>query len=308
MQTILGSGGAIGEPLAQALTAYTKDIRLVSRNPKAVNPTDQLYPCDLMDLSTIDAAVAGSEVVYVTVGFPYNLRTWQNTWPSFMRAVIDSCVRHKAKLVFFDNIYSYDPAALSHMTEDAPLRPSSEKGKVRKQVIDMIRAGMADGSLTALIARAADFYGPGIANSMLIETVVKPLVAGKTANAIGALDKVHTFTYTPDAGKATALLGNTADAYGQEWHVPTTKEKLTLRQWMELIAREAGTPLKFRSVPRWMIKMMGWFDPVMREFPEMLYQLENDYVLDSTKFEKRFGIMATTPQEGVREMVGRMKG
>lgn len=307
MQTIIGSGGAIGVPLAQALTAYTNDIMLVSRNPKKVNATDRLYPCDLSDLSAIDGAVAGSEVVYVTVGFAYALKVWQATWPPFMQAVVDACIRHQAKLVFFDNIYSYDPAALSHMTEDAPLKPSSKKGMVRLQVVNIIMDAVKQGKLQAIIARAADFYGPGIANSMMIETIAKPLQAGKTANAIGALDKVHTYTFTPDAGKATALLGNTPDAYGQVWHLPTTKERLTLRQWIELIAREAGVQPKFRSVPIWMINMMGWFDPVMREFPEMMYQFNGDYVFDSSKFEKRFNIAATTPVDGVRQMLGKLK-
>lgn len=34
MQTILGSGGAIGIELAKALKEFTNEIRLVSRNPK----------------------------------------------------------------------------------------------------------------------------------------------------------------------------------------------------------------------------------------------------------------------------------
>jgi len=42
MQTILGAGGAIGTELAKALTKYTNKIRLVSRNPKKVNPGDEL--------------------------------------------------------------------------------------------------------------------------------------------------------------------------------------------------------------------------------------------------------------------------
>lgn len=46
-QTILGAGGAIGIELAKALTAYTTDIRLVGRNPKKVNTTDQLFQADL---------------------------------------------------------------------------------------------------------------------------------------------------------------------------------------------------------------------------------------------------------------------
>ena len=50
-QTILGSGGSIGIPLAKELKNYTNEIRLVSRNPKKVNDTDELYPLDLNDLA-----------------------------------------------------------------------------------------------------------------------------------------------------------------------------------------------------------------------------------------------------------------
>lgn len=303
MQTILGSGGAIGVPLAKELAVYTKDIRLVSRNPKKVNDTDQLYPCDLNDLSSLDAAVAGSDVVYVTVGFAYSIKVWEATWPPFMRAVIDACKRHGAKLVFFDNIYCYDPAAVPFMTEESPMRPQSKKGKVRKQVVEMIMDEVQKGTLTALIARAADFYGPGIANSMLIETIVKPLQAGKKANVMGNINKLHTYTYTPDAGKAVAILGNTPDAYGQVWHLPTDKQRLTTKQWVEMIAQELGVKPAYRPVPLWMIRIMGLFMPFMREMPEMMYQFDQDYIFDSSKFEKRFGIAATTAQQGIREMV-----
>ena len=77
MQTIIGSGGTIGSPLAKELVKYTDKIRLVSRNPKKVNETDELLPLDVNDLSGIDNAVAGSEVVYVTVGFEYRLKVWR---------------------------------------------------------------------------------------------------------------------------------------------------------------------------------------------------------------------------------------
>jgi putative NADH-flavin reductase len=76
-QTILGSGSAIGHPLAKELKNYTDHIRLISRNPKRVNETDELFPVDVNDLTRIDKAIAGSEVVYVTIGFEYNLKVWQ---------------------------------------------------------------------------------------------------------------------------------------------------------------------------------------------------------------------------------------
>jgi uncharacterized protein YbjT (DUF2867 family) len=50
MQTILGSSGIIGTEVAKALhKSFMKDSRLVSRDPKKVNPTDQLFKADLMN-------------------------------------------------------------------------------------------------------------------------------------------------------------------------------------------------------------------------------------------------------------------
>ena len=307
MQTILGSGGAIGIPLAQALKDYTDHIRLVSRNPKKVNETDELFPTDLNDLTQIDRAIEGSEIVYVVIGFEYKLTVWQTVWPAFMQAVIQSCVKHQSKLVFFDNVYLYDQETIPHMTESSAINAPSRKGKVRQQLHEMLMEAIADQSLTALIARAADFYGPDNKNSGLNMMVADRLLSGKTAQAFGDLSKIHTYTYTPDAAKATAILGNTADAYNQVWHVPTTKERLTSEQWIQLIAEEIKVSAKVQKVPLWMINVLGWFVPIMREFPEMMYQYELDYVFDSSKFEERFNMTATSPREGVRQLIESLK-
>lgn len=307
MQTILGSGGAIGIPLAEELIKYTKQIRLVSRNPKKVNETDELFPMDVYDLTQIDKAIAGSEIVYVVIGFEYKLSVWQKIWPSFMQEVINSCKKHGAKLVFFDNVYMYDKSAIPHMTETSPIKISSKKGEVRKQLHEMIMKEVANKTLTALIARSADFYGPDNKSSALNMMVVDNLMKGKKAQAFGNINKIHTYTYTPDAAKATAILGNTDDAYNQVWHVPTTKEKLTNKQWIQLIANELKVEAKIQTIPVWMIHILGLFIPVMKEFPEMLYQYEQDYIFDSSKFEKRFGIAPISPKEGIRILVEKLK-
>ncbi len=303
MQTILGSGGTIGKLLAKELTQYTNDIRLVSRNPKQVNETDTLYPADLSDPKQVDGAIAGSEIVYVVVGFEYTLKVWKANWPTLMRNVIDSCARHNAKLVFFDNVYSYTKDAIPHMTETSALNPPSKKGAVRREVVDMIWDAVKQNKIQAVIARAADFYGPENDKSVLVSTVVANYKKGKKANYFGSVDFVHTYTFTPDAAKATAIIGNTADAFNQTWHVPTTSEKITGKQWIELFAKEMKVKPTYMVVPKWMIRIMGLFIPIMKEFPEMMYQYEVDYVFDSSKFEKRFGIKATSPQEGVRQTV-----
>lgn len=307
MQTILGSGGAIGIPLAKELKNYTSKIRLVSRNPKKANDTDELFPCDVNDISQINKAIEGSEIVYVTIGFEYNTKVWQKVWIPFLQAVINACKKHNAKLVFFDNVYMYAKSSIPFMTEDAEIMPASKKGEIRKQLQDMIISEIEKKNLTALIARAADFYGPDNKNSALNMMVADNFMKGKKAQVFGDINKIHTYTYTPDAAKATALLGNTIDAYNQVWHVPTTKEKLTNLQWIQLIANELKVEAKIQTIPVWMIKILGLFIPIMKEFPEMIYQNEQDYIFDSTKFEKRFGITATTPKEGIRILIESLK-
>lgn len=304
MQTILGSGGAIGIELAKALTQYTTDIRLVSRKPQKVNETDTLHSANLLQADDVKKAVQGSSVVYVTVGFPYNLKVWQNSWPKFMENVIAACIEYDCKLVFFDNMYMYDKDHLNGMTEETPINPPSEKGKVRAQIAKMLMDEIKAGHITALIARSADFYGPNIANtSMLNETVTKNLAKGKKANWMGAADRKHSFTYTPDAGKATALLGNTPDAYNQVWHLPTAPDPFTGKELVEHIAKALGAKPKVQVAPKWMIYLIGLFVPVMKEMPEMLYQYERDYVFDSSKFEKRFGMEATPYTKGIAQVV-----
>src|SRR5690606_33612334 len=86
---------------------------------------------------------------------------------------------------------------------------------------------MRSGHLQALIARAADFYGPGAAQAIVNVTVLERLKQGKTPQWIGSPQRAHTFTYTPDAGAAVAVLGQDPSAFGQTWHLPTSPEPMT---------------------------------------------------------------------------------
>ncbi len=162
MQTILGAGGAVGRELAKALKEYTNEIRLVSRNPVKVNPTDELVAADLLNPDEVRSAVEGTSVAYVTVGLRYDLEVWEKKWPVLIKNVLTACKEHDCKLVFFDNIYMYDEHHLNGMTEETPVNPPSRKGKVRARIADMIMEETKEGVLRALIARSADFYGPNI--------------------------------------------------------------------------------------------------------------------------------------------------
>ena len=298
MHTILGANGTIANELSKALQAYAPNIRQVSRHPRKVNPTDETFVADLLDANATDVAVAGSDVAYLVAGLKYDATVWQEQWPRVMRNVIDACKRHGSRLVFFDNVYAYGLVD-GPITEEAPFNPSSRKGEVRARIAAMLLDEMQKGNVEAMIARSADFYGPNAVQSLTYATVFSRLAAGKTPQWIGDPDTVHTFTYTPDAGSALALLGRSPDAYGRTWHLPTTKEPLTGREFVRLACELAGKPDKMQVVPRWMLKLMGIFMPILRENDEMMYQFENDYRFDSSKIEAAFGLQATPYRQGI---------
>lgn len=304
MQTILGSGGAIGLELAKVLPQYTDKIRLVSRNPKRVNATDELFKADLSVRKQVTDAVKGSKVVYLTAGLPYSIKVWETQWPIIMRNVIHACNLHNASLVFFDNIYMYEGIILDPITENLPWNPPSEKGKIRANVARMVLDAHSKGKIKGLIARSADFYGPSInKTSVLTETVIKPLSEGKKASWIGNPHCKHSYTFTPDAAKATALLGNTPDAYGEVWHLPTASNPYTGKEWIQIISEQLGVKPKYRSVNKIGLRFMGLFVPVMKEFVEMIYQNDRDYVFNSGKFEKKFSMKPTSYEDGIKAIL-----
>lgn len=298
MQAILGAKGIIAQELSRALVAYTNDIRQVSRRPQKVNAGDQTLAADLLDSEATARAVAGSEVVYLVAGLSYDAAVWQAQWPVVMRNTIEACKRSGARLVFFDNVYAYGRVD-GVMTEDTPFNPISKKGEVRAKIATMLLDEMRQGHLQAMIARSADFYGPGAVQSFPHATVFERLRLGKTPQWIGKPDTVHSFTYTPDAGSALARLGNAPEAWGQTWHLPTSKEPLTGADFVRMACELAGQPYKLQAAPRWMLKLMGLFVPVLRENMEMMYQFEYDYRFDSSKIESAFGLQATPYRQGI---------
>lgn len=160
MHTILGANGVIGYELSRALSGMGERLRQVSRTPRKVNETDEVFPADLLDPKATELAISGIEVTYLVAGLKYDARVWQEQWPRIMRNVIDGCKRHGSALVFFDNVYAYGRVD-GVMTEETPFNPCSRKGEVRAKIATTLLNEMHAGTVRGMIVRAADFYGPG---------------------------------------------------------------------------------------------------------------------------------------------------
>jgi len=300
MQTILGANGAIATQLSKQLAGYHARVRQVSRNPQKINATDELVSADLLNYQQTEQAVAGSEVVYLLAGLKYDIKIWQRDWPVLMRNVIDACKKHNSKLVFFDNVYSYG-LVKGPMTEETPFNPCSKKGEVRAKIATLLLDEIKAQNLNAMIVRGADFYGPDVLLSLTHSMVTEKVKNKSTSQWFGNPKLVHTFTFTPDAGKSVALLGNTPSAFNQTWHALTSKEKITGEEYVRIACELSSRPYKVQPLSKGMIRVISLFVPVLREFGEMMYQYENDYIFDSSKIEKAFSIGATSYKTGIAE-------
>lgn len=299
-QVILGAGGDIGTLLAKELKSFTDQIRLASRTPVQVHTDDELLPADLRDYEQVDGAIAGTAVAYLVIGLKYDLKVWQRDWPLIIHHVIKACLKHNTKLVFFDNVYLYDRKAIPHMTENSLVKPPSQKGQIRQAVVDAIWQAVHQHGLKALIARSADFYGPDSKNGILNVLLLNPLNKGKKPNWQARVDKIHSFTYTPDAAKATALLGNTEWAYNHSWHLPTSPERWTGLDFIQAASNAYQTKPTYFLLKPWMLKIGGLFDTTIRELIEMQYQNDQDYFFDSSHFCQAFNFTPTSYAEGIK--------
>ncbi len=303
LHTILGANGNISIIVSNELNSHGIKVRQFSRNPHRVNVSDELAPGDLLDSLAVNNAVSGSEVVYLLAGIKYSSKIWEEEWPIIMKNAIEACILNHAKLVFFDNMYAYDPNEIGHLTEETPLNPKSRKGKVRKEILDMLWEAVKSKKLTALVARAADFYGPNASNSFLQELVIKRMKSGKAPQWLYSGDKKHSFTYIPDAGKATAFLAIQKDAWNQTWHLPTDPSYPTGNEITAILNKELGTNYKLQVMASWMVSFLGLFMSIMKEIKELKYQTAEDYCFDSSKIEKAYGIKPTPIKEGLKASI-----
>jgi nucleoside-diphosphate-sugar epimerase len=305
-QIILGAGGTIGSLLAKDLKKYTNQIRLFSRNPKKVNEDDVLICGDLLNKEQTTNALQDIDVAYLVVGLPYNTKVWERDFLKIVQNTIDACKFHKSTLVFFDNVYMYDPDYFEELDEDTPTKIVSKKGAVRVAISNLLQTEMKNNDINVLIVRSADFYGVNISNSMFNEQVLNRILSGKKANWFLDANKKHSLTFVEDASKATAMLGNINSAYNQVWHLPTDKA-YTANELIQKITAISGKPAKIQVASQLMITILGWFIPAVKESKELLYQYDRDYEFKSNKVLNAFGIKPTPIDEGLNKVVKNYK-
>ncbi len=298
--TILGYG-AIGQAVAERLSEAGRPMVICQRSSVSHLPPGATFKrCDATDPRSVAEACKGSGTVILAIGLPYDRKVWTSKWPLIMRGVLDGATQSGARLVFVDNLYMYGPQT-EPLVESMPLTDFGHKPRVRSEITRLWQDAHAAGRVRATAVRGADFYGPGALDiSRLGTSGIGRVVEGKPAQTIDPLDTPHDFTFTGDFARAVeTLIDAPDDAFGEAWHVPNAGPTHTLRELLELAAKQAEKPLTLQPLPRWLQGVASLFMPALGEIKEMRFQWDAPYHVNSEKFASRFWSDATPYESGI---------
>ena len=299
---VLGTG-AIGRAVAEELVKRGEAVRMVNRSGQMdeIPAGVELVASDLYDPANVREITRGAKVVYQATQPPYN--EWPERFPSLQTSIIEGLTGSGVKLVLIENMYMYGAMNGQAFSEDVPYRAHTRKGRVRGEISAAAFAAHNEGRLLVSAARGGNFFGPWGLDSTMGGRAFYPLLHGKPAQLIGRTDLPHTHTYVRDFGKALVILGEREEADGQVWHVPNDQPQMTQGELIRMFAEEAGVEPKMSGMGKLMMSIGGLFIPEAKETVEMMYEFEKPFIIDSSKFEKTFGMRATPIRQAIQETV-----
>lgn len=284
--------GPLGLAVMRELRRRGKHVRMINRSSRVRFEKDlhtEVGGIDAADPGRTREVCEGAVVVYHCIGLPYPRWT---EFPSIAAGIVEGAAFAGAKLVYADNLYAYG-AVDRPMTEELPLNAATKKGRLRAGIARSLMSANNAGKVRGAIGRGSDFFGPFATDAaMMGSRVFGRALAGRSAQAIGDPDRLHTYTFIDDFGNALVTLGEREEALGKAWHVPSAPAIAT-RSFVEKVYGELGKRTKLSTAPRFAIALLGRFDENVRELQEMLYQFERDFVMDSSRFESTFGAQPT---------------
>jgi nucleoside-diphosphate-sugar epimerase len=301
LHVVFGTG-PVGMSVMDALVLRGRGrIRMVNRGGRASVPHGvEVVGGDATDEAFAREASEGASVVYFALNPPYD--KWPELFPPLQAGVLEGAASTGAKLIAMENLYMYGPTDGRPITEDLPHAPNTRKGMVRARMSEELMEAHKSGRVRVAIGRASDYFGPRVLVAAGGEQVFGRAVRGKSAQVAGDPDQPHTYSYAPDVGGGLAILGEREEALGQAWHLPSP-ETFTTRQFVETIFEEVGKPASIQAAPKILLRAMGLFNPGIRETIEMLYEFEEPFVVDHSRFEQAFGEHATPLKEAIGDTV-----
>jgi nucleoside-diphosphate-sugar epimerase len=301
---LFGATGAIGGSIAAALRSQEREYRVVGRSRGELeknfgsDPRAEIVTWNPDDPASVHDAARGVDTIFYLVGVPY----WQfELHPILMKKTLDGAIAEGVqRIVLIGTVYPFGRPQTERVREDHPRQPHTFKGQKRKEQEDLVLAADAAGSIHGTILRLPDFYGPNVERS-LVASAFQAAAKGGRAQLVGPIDTPHEFIYVPDAGPVALALASEPKAFSRAWNLAGVGV-ITQREFVEQVFREAGRNPKLLVANKTMLRLLGLFNPLMRELVEMHYLFETPVIMDDCALRSLLGdVHKTSYADGIRE-------
>jgi len=290
--TVLGINGHIGQHAAEAFAAAGWTVRGMARANKQAIAGVEFVKGDAESVADMKAAIGDSEVVVNALNLPYD--KWFNGAMEAQTArVIEAMGKTGKTMVYPGNIYNF-AASLREVTPDAPQQPERPRGEIRVRCEKMLKDAAVRGDMQAIILRAGDFYAPNLSGDWFDQGILA--TKGKIA-APSALDIGHSWAYLPDLGRAFEKLAWHRKELGRFENFHFAGHFVTSGELVAAIQKAAPAPQKVAALPWGLLRLIGLFNPVMREVHKMHYLWQNPMRLMDTRLDAILGPDFNTPYD-----------
>ncbi|WP_050027356.1 NAD-dependent epimerase/dehydratase family protein [Verrucomicrobium sp. BvORR034] len=300
---LFGATGSIGASIAATLREAGVRYRVVGRDAKSLqktygaDPLAEIRTWNPDDPASVVAAAEGVDTLITMVGVPYDQF---HLHPQIMRQTLAGAIEAGVKrVVLIGTLYPFGRPQTDRVNEFHPREPHTYKGRMRKEQEDILMEAGRSGQIQTTILRLPDFYGPRVERSYL-DGVFKAIASGGRAQMLGPIDRPHEFVFVPDVGPVVMKLARNPWAYGRTWNLGGAGV-ITQREFAEKAFALAGRgKVKLMVAGRLMLRLMGLFNPVMRELVEMHYLLTGPLMVDDTALQELLGgYDKTSYEEGI---------
>jgi nucleoside-diphosphate-sugar epimerase len=309
---LFGATGAVGKALAPVLARADVRFRVVGRSAdnlrrafQQYEPLVEYHAADLHDARAAAAAASGLDTVVYLVGVPY---TQFAEHPKLTRVALEAAAESGVRrFVHLSTVYPYGKPEREFVDELHSRKPHTFKGRMRKEQEDLVLAANGRKGMRTTILRPPDFYGPTSEQSY-VRAIFDAALKGGTANVIGPVDMPHEFIFVPDLADTLWQVANTEEAYGRAWNIGGPG-LITTREFAELVFSTAGATLKLRAANKTMLRVLGLFNPLLREVVEMHYLWTTPVALDDSRLRDLLpGIKKTSYADGIAQTLRDLRG
>ena len=300
---VLGSG-LVGSLLAKLLAESGSQVIIASRSGKG--PEHKNIVCAKANASSfIDlySLCDKPKVIYNCVNPPYH--KWKTEWPPISNSLNEYAEKTQAVLVTCSNLYGYGPHD-GALTEDLPLNAKWTNGRVRADMWLAAKALNDSKKIRATEVRGSDYIAASD-QSRMGDRVVPNLVKGKKIQLIGAIDQLHSWTDPEDVARLMIVVGQDERAWGKPWHVPSNEPKTQLQVVQDISSALGVAVPDVSSIPLVMQKLIGIFNPVIKELLNSNYQFDKPFIMSDANTRNTFGLTPKNWDKVIGDLISAYK-